>query len=131
MREKEEEDNTQQRVFLIYTMFPTHMRTHTHAAHICTHTDFSHPTGPRTDTPSKAGHSRTKCRPSRRPFPAPKSKNQLNLPNTGIQQPNPNLPSTEGSKRCAVPKRCSVPDPSKRRKLRHVRKVGVDFNFRF
>jgi len=73
MREKEEEDNTQQKVPLLYTMLTTHMctythtthmRTHTHATHLCTHThathmrthtDFSHATKPRTDTPSKAG----------------------------------------------------------------------------
>jgi len=64
MREKEEEDNTQQKVPLLYTILTTHMCTHTHTTHLCTHThathmrthmDFSHATKPRTDTPSKAG----------------------------------------------------------------------------
>ena len=33
----------------------TRMRTHNHPTHMCTHTDFSHATEPRMDTPSKAG----------------------------------------------------------------------------
>lgn len=110
MREKEEEDNTQKKV-LIYMMFPTQMRTHNHGTHMCTHTDFSHATGPRTHTLPRPGVPEPSAVPAykssqaltgvplgygvpeRGAIPADDPSNA----NTEIQQLNPNLPSVEGS----------------------------------